>query len=235
MAETVHSSILAEVSNLDLNIRRAKRLWKADDFTERDLAEAKDEFSKTKFTYLELLSKNHFILSIVDGLGTAPDSSNLEDSLAQTKATLKKAKSRCKTLKTELENLLVEVCRKEDDLRSESTTFANEEKDRKFSQQLIENDSVVCDLKEKIEQKKALLAEQESRIFELTKQKTELELSVKGLDSKLDSKIPADRSRFLARRMANWYQKANTVLHQICGVQAVDVQESEVPLDSHFF
>lgn len=221
-------AILANVNNLDLNIRRARKLWKEDDYTDRDMVQAKDEFSKTKFTYLELLSKNHFILSIVDSTATIPDSLELEENLAQSKATLKKSKGRCKTLKTELENMLVEICKKEQDLQSDATVFANDEMIQDTPQQNLEDDSVLRELKDRIEEKKATLEEQESRISELNKQKTELELSVKGLDSKLESNAPTDHSRILARRMMNWYQKANTVLKQICGVQAVDIQESEV-------
>ena len=224
----IRRNVLENVNNLDLNIRRAKRLWKAEDTTERDFAHAKDEFSKTKFTYLELSSKNQFILSIVENSGTVSAASELEESLAQSKAVLKKSKGRCKALKTELENLLVEVCRKDCDLQAEARSFASDDFSVDSAPSSSETDSILQDLKQKIEEKQALLDEQESKICELNKQKSEVELTVKGLESKLSSNAPLDHSRLIARRMLSWYQKANEVIQGICGVEEVGVKESEV-------
>ena len=191
------------------------------------MALAKDEFSKTKFTYLELLSKQQFILSIVDSSGAIPNSSELEDNLAQSKAVLKKSKGRCKTLKTELETLLAEVCRKENDLQTEAALFASSDS-LTDAPESLENYSTIENLKLRIEQKQASLEQQEASISELNKQKTELELAVKGLESNLLSKTPFDRSRLISRRMLNWYTKANAVLRELCRVGSVDVKESEV-------
>jgi chromosome segregation ATPase len=226
-ASSIRDDILANVNNLDLNIRRAKRLWKADDMTERDIAQAKDDFSKTKFTYLELLTKNQFILNIAENQGIVPDSSDLEENLAQFKATLKKSKGRCKTLKTELETMIQDVCRKEIELQADAAQFANESL-QDSSHGCSEKNDVIQEFQKNIEAKKSKLDEQGQSIFELNRQKTELELSVKGLDSKLASINQPDHSRLIAHRMAIWFLKANSVLQEICGVESVHVGESEV-------
>jgi hypothetical protein len=233
--DKAREDILANVNNLDLNIRRAKRLWKADDLPERDIAQAKDDFSKTKFTYLELLTKNEFILNIAENQSTVPDSSDLEERLAQFKATLKKSKGRCKTLKAELETMIQDVCRKENELQADAAQFSNESVLQDSSRDCVTKSTLIQDLQKDIEAKKAKLDEQEQSIFELNKQKTELELSVKGLDSKLASNIQPDHSRLIAQRMAIWFQKANSVLQEICGVESIQVGESEVTRNYLFF
>ncbi len=226
-ASCIRDDILANVNHLDLNIRRAKRLWKADDMPERDIAQAKDDFSKTKFTYLELLTKNHFILNIAENQGVVPDSSDLEENLAQFKAILKKSKGRCKTLKAELEAMIDEVCRKEIEIQADAAQFSSESLQHS-SERCAEKHSVIKEYQKNIEAKKSKLDEQEQSISELNRQKTELELAVKGLDSKLAPNNQPDNSRLIAHRIAIWFVKANSVLQEICGVESVDVGESEV-------
>ena len=221
---------MSRVDNLDLNIRRAKRLWKEEDNPDRDLAQAKDEFSKTKFTYLELLTKSEFVHNIIEqSTVIVPDSSEAEESLAQAKASLKKSKGRCKALKTELEEMLVEVCRKEAELQSNALEFVSKPNPENIAIS-EESEEIIQDLQSKIASKQTCLEAQEVTIRELNRQKTELELSVKGLDSKIENQAPPDHNAILARKMSAWYSKANVVLGELCGVESIDVKENQVVL-----
>jgi chromosome segregation ATPase len=176
---------------------------------------------------LELLTKNHFILNIAENQGVVPDSSELEENLAHFKATLKKSKGRCKTLKAELETMIQDVCRKENELQADAAQFSNESLQHS-SESCAEKNKVIQEYQKNIEAKKSKLDEQGQAISELNRQKTELELEVKGLDSKLASNNQPDHTRLISHRMAIWFLKANSVLQEICGVESVHVGESEV-------
>ena len=219
--------VLKRVDNLDLNVVRAQKSGKGGISSGRDLEQAKDEFSRVKFTYLELLTKNEFIQSVIEASGAIPDSTESEENLAQAKATLKKAKGRCQALKSELEAMLVEICRKQELLTSDASIFASELSSEDTETIIVPSCSVE-EFEAMISAKQEKLQEQELSIRELNRKKTELEHVIKGLEANIGLLVPPDHQSIQIRRMANWYEKANSVIGGLCGVERVDVNESAV-------
>lgn len=238
--------VLKQVQNVDLNLTRALKAFAPGGKVERDLGLAKEDFSKVKFTYQELSAKNDFIRSVVEGIDGAlkdEDAQQAEEKLAEGKVSLKKTKERCKALKDEVEAQLASACHKYQQLQQEAEDFGA------FVQAGSYSDDATAatrleELEAKIQQQHEVLKQQEESIRDLSQQKQELSIAVRGLDaevSELSEKTHPSAEDVEDRRAAAWFDNANSVLSSLVGVTNVDVSNTAVctqrdrtisPLDS---
>lgn len=123
--------VLKEVQNAladdkkDLTVSRALGGWKGGGKVDRDFAATKEEFSKTKFVYLEMSTKHEFVSEIVNGGGCEDQKvDDAQNEVAERKSNLKKVKSHCKAVKDEIESVLAKTLLKREELQTESVRLA---------------------------------------------------------------------------------------------------------------
>ena len=227
--------VLKEVQNAladgreELTVTRALGWWKAGGRIERDFAAAKEAFSKTKFVYLEMSTKHEFVTEIVNGGGCEdPKVDDAQQELAERKSNLKKVKSRCKTVREEMESVLAQTLRKREELQAEVarlTELLEEQGDTASAQADVE------EMESRIAQKNEALKAQEEALRILNTEKLEIEVAVRGLEQETatlaETAVPRpDDVR--NRRMGAWLESANGVLSKLAGVAGVEVRQEEV-------
>ena len=123
--------VLKEVQNAladasgDLTVSRALSGWKGGGKVDRDFAATKEEFSKTKFVYLEMSTKHEFVSEIVNGGGCEDQKvDDAQNEVAERKSNLKKVKSHCKAVKEEIESVLAQTLLKREELQTEAARLA---------------------------------------------------------------------------------------------------------------
>ena len=212
----------------DLTIARALGGWKAGGRIERDFAATKEEFSKTKFVYLEMSTKHEFVSEIVNGGGCEEQKvDDAQQELAERKSNLKKVKNRCKAVKEEMESVLARTLLKREELQTEIARLA----------QLLEEDDTaaaqadIAEMEARIAQKNEVLKTQEEALRDLSTEKQELEVAVRGLEQEaatLSASSTPNPDDVRNRRMGAWLDSANAVISKLAGVAGVDVREEEV-------
>ena len=227
--------VLKEVQNAladggeELTVTRALGGWKAGGRIERDFAAAKEAFSKTKFVYLEMSTKHEFVTEIVNGGGCEDQKvDDAQQELAERKSNLKKVKSRCKTVKEEMESVLAQTLRKREELQAEVARLGElleEQADTAAAQ------ADVDEMEGRIAQKNEALKAQEEALRELNNEKQELEVAVRGLEQETTTLAETAAPRpddVRNRRMGAWLESANAVLSKLAGVAGVEVRQEEM-------
>ena len=227
--------VLKEVQNAladggeELTVTRALGGWKAGGRIERDFAAAKEAFSKTKFVYLEMSTKHEFVTEIVNGGGCEDQKvDDAQQELAERKGNLKKVKSRCKTVKEEMESVLAQTLRKREELQAEVARLGElleEQADTAAAQ------ADVDEMEGRIAQKNEALKAQEEALRELNNEKQELEVAVRGLEQETTTLAETAAPRpddVRNRRMGAWLESANAVLSKLAGVAGVEVRQEEM-------
>jgi hypothetical protein len=232
--------VLKEVQNTladdneQLTITRAQAGWKAGGRIERDFAATKEEFSKTKFVYLEMSTKHEFVGEIVNG-GSCDDQKvdDAQQELAERKTNLKKVKRHCEAVKEQMETVLTQTLLKREELKTEVARLAElleEEGDSAAAQ------SDMAEIERQICEKNEVLKSQEEALRDLNNEKQELEVAVRGLEQEaatLSEATVTDPNDVRNRRMGAWLGSANAVLSRFAGFSGVEVREEgvEVRLD----
>ncbi|EKX44548.1 hypothetical protein GUITHDRAFT_139774 [Guillardia theta CCMP2712] len=221
------------MENLNLNVMRAKETWQEDLQTEREYLATKEEFSKTKFVYLELATKSEFVKEILAGTEVDADTiDKAEENLAESKSSCKKIKNKCKAMKDEINQILVQTLQKQSELEAnaaELEALKNGQRDEE-NQSLEEKEK----LEAKITEKQSVLAQQEDDMRELGQKKQELEIRVRNLEQEAES-LAADVKHSPVdihnSRIASWYNSANSLLNSLSGVKQVSMQENAILIE----
>jgi myosin heavy subunit len=228
-------AVLKEVQNAladerkELTVSRALGGWKAGGRVERDFAAAKEEFSKTKFVYLEMSTKHEFVSEIVSG-GSCEDKKvdAAQQELVERKSNLKKVKNHCKAVKEEMETALAQTLLKREELQAEVSRLSallEGQNDAAATQADID------EMEGRIAQKNEVLKEQEDALRDLNNEKQELEVAVRGLEQESAALAETAVMRpddVRNRRMGAWLESANAVISKFAGVESVEVRDEEV-------
>jgi chromosome segregation ATPase len=183
--EALGRQVLKQIQNADLSLPRAWKAFVPGGNVERDLAQAKEEFSKVKFTYQELSAKNDFIRNVVEGDAQEErDAQAAEERLAEGKVALKKTKERCKALRDEVEIQLAEACHKYELLQAETESFRAFVESGSYSDE-GQVTARLAGLEAQIQQQQHVIRTQEEAIRDLSQQRQELSMAVRGLDTEV--------------------------------------------------
>lgn len=222
---------LADDKSTSLTVSRALGGWKPGGRIERDFMATKEEFSKTKFVYLEMSTKHEFVSEIVNG-GACEDQKvgDAQQELAERKSNLKKVKSHGKAIKEEIENMLSQTLRKRDELQVEVTRLT----ELVAEQGTAATQADVAEMEGRIVQMQEVLKAQEEAVRSLNTEKQELEVAVRGLEQ--ESAVLAESAEprpedLRNRRMGAWLESANAMISKLAGLSAVEVREEEVDVN----
>lgn len=185
--EAMGRQVLGQVTNLDLNLSRAGKTFAPGAQVERDQAQAAEDFSQVKFTYLELSAKHDFIrILTMDGLDKVDPKveAEQEQMLQDGKDGLKSLKERSKKLKIEVEDQLRDACRKYEQLQAEAEQFRALIQSGNYAEQEVAA-TRLAELDTATLQQQEVIKKQEESIRILSDERKELSMAVRGLDAEV--------------------------------------------------